>query len=99
MLSHPDSINLIAQSLHTQNERTKVAVLEILGAVCLVPGGHRKVLQAMVHYQDYRHERTRFQVSTSGDKIAIFKKTPTSFVCINTVLGAKKTKQFLFVVV
>ena len=38
-----------------------MAVLEILGAVCLVPGGHRKVLEAMLHFQVYAGERTRFQ--------------------------------------
>ena len=63
MLKHPNSINIIAQSLRTENNKTKVAVLEFLGACCLVPGGHRKVLQAMLHYQQYAHERTRFQVS------------------------------------
>lgn len=26
-----------------------------------MPGGHRKVLQAMLHYQKYAYERTRFQ--------------------------------------
>lgn len=39
-------------------------MLEILGAVCLVPGGHKKVLEAMLHYQKFAAERTRFQVST-----------------------------------
>ncbi|GLH09544.1 Disheveled-associated activator of morphogenesis 2, partial [Gryllus bimaculatus] len=61
VLAHPTGINVIAQSLSTENIKTKVAVLEILGAVCLVPGGHRKVLQAMQHYQTYACERTRFQ--------------------------------------
>lgn len=36
--------------------------LEILGALCLVPGGHRKVLEAMDHLQRFAMERTRFQV-------------------------------------
>nr|XP_040055491.1 disheveled-associated activator of morphogenesis 2 isoform X1 [Gasterosteus aculeatus aculeatus]XP_040055492.1 disheveled-associated activator of morphogenesis 2 isoform X1 [Gasterosteus aculeatus aculeatus] len=61
VLAHPQSINTISQSLRTENVRTKVAVLEILGAVCLVPDGHKKVLQAMAHYQKYAAERTRFQ--------------------------------------
>ncbi|CAN0407724.1 disheveled-associated activator of morphogenesis 2-like isoform X1 [Lampetra fluviatilis] len=61
VLAHPESINVISQSLSSENVRTKVAVLEILGAVCLVPGGHRKVLQAMLHYQQHAAERTRFQ--------------------------------------
>uniref|UniRef100_A0A8C2KLG3 Dishevelled associated activator of morphogenesis 2 n=1 Tax=Cyprinus carpio TaxID=7962 RepID=A0A8C2KLG3_CYPCA len=61
VLAHPQSINTISQSLRQNNIKTKVAVLEILGAVCLVPDGHKKVLQAMVHYQKYAAERTRFQ--------------------------------------
>ncbi|MEQ2250550.1 Dishevelled associated activator of morphogenesis 2 [Ilyodon furcidens] len=61
VLAHPQSINTISQSLRTENVKTKVAVLEILGAVCLVPDGHKKVLQAMEHYQKYSAERTRFQ--------------------------------------
>lgn len=61
MLAHPTAINTISQSLATENIKTKIAVLEILGAVCLVPGGHRKVLEAMLHFQQYYSERTRFQ--------------------------------------
>ena len=65
VLEHPHSINVIAQSLRTRNAKTKVAVLEFLGACCLVPGGHRKVLQAMLHFQEFAKERARFQVCTS----------------------------------
>ncbi|XP_056337478.1 disheveled-associated activator of morphogenesis 1b [Danio aesculapii] len=61
VLSHTESINIIAQSLATDNIKTKVAVLEIMGAVCLVPGGHKKILEAMLHYQKFACERTRFQ--------------------------------------
>uniref|UniRef100_A0A671NDY8 Disheveled-associated activator of morphogenesis 1-like n=1 Tax=Sinocyclocheilus anshuiensis TaxID=1608454 RepID=A0A671NDY8_9TELE len=61
VLSHSESINIIAQSLATENVKTKVAVLEIMGAVCLVPGGHKKILEAMLHYQKFSCERTRFQ--------------------------------------
>nr|XP_023681253.1 disheveled-associated activator of morphogenesis 1 isoform X1 [Paramormyrops kingsleyae] len=61
VLAHSESINIIAQSLSTENIKTKVAVLEIMGAVCLVPGGHRKVLESMLHYQKFACERTRFQ--------------------------------------
>ncbi|XP_041132548.1 disheveled-associated activator of morphogenesis 1-like isoform X2 [Polyodon spathula] len=61
VLSHTESINIIAQSLSTENIKTKVAVLEIMGAVCLVPGGHKKILEAMLHYQKFACERTRFQ--------------------------------------
>jgi dishevelled associated activator of morphogenesis len=41
MLAHPTGVNTIAQSLGSENLKTKTAVLEILGAMCLVPGGHR----------------------------------------------------------
>ncbi len=61
MLAHPTGINVIAQSLGSDNVRTKIAVLELLGAMCIVPGGHKKVLDAMIHYQHYACERTRFQ--------------------------------------
>ncbi|XP_037096556.1 disheveled-associated activator of morphogenesis 1 isoform X1 [Syngnathus acus] len=61
VLGHGQSIDVIAQSLAAENIKTKVAVLEILGAVCLVPGGHKKVLEAMLNYQTFASERTRFQ--------------------------------------
>ncbi|XP_068999640.1 LOW QUALITY PROTEIN: disheveled-associated activator of morphogenesis 1 [Embiotoca jacksoni] len=61
ILGHRDSINVIAQSLSSDNIKTKVTVLEILGAVCLVPGGHKKVLESMFHYQNFISERIRFQ--------------------------------------
>lgn len=61
VLAHPSCINIIAQSLNAENIKTKIAVLEILGAVCLVSGGHKKILDAMTHYQSYAFERTRFQ--------------------------------------
>ena len=52
---------MIAQSLSTENLKTKINALEILGAMCLVPGGHKKVLEAMLHYQIFASERTQFQ--------------------------------------
>ncbi|XP_076441930.1 disheveled-associated activator of morphogenesis 1-like isoform X2 [Babylonia areolata] len=62
VLAHPTAVNIIAQSLAVENIKTKTAVLEILGAMCLVPGGHRKVLLAMMHLQRHAAERTRFQL-------------------------------------
>ena len=61
VLAHPTGVNVIAQSMSTENLKTKINVLEILGAMCLVPGGHKKVLEAMLHYQIFASERTRFQ--------------------------------------
>ena len=60
-MAHPTGVNVIAQSLSTDNNKTKIAVLEILGAMCLVPGGHKRVLEAMIHYQSFAAERARFQ--------------------------------------
>lgn len=71
VLSHSESINIIAQSLATENIKTKVAVLEIMGAVCLVPGGHKKILEAMLHYQRFACERTRFQVGGSKSSVGL----------------------------
>ncbi|XP_076030296.1 disheveled-associated activator of morphogenesis-like protein [Oratosquilla oratoria] len=61
ILAHPTCMNVISQSLNTENLKTKTMVLEILGGVCLLPGGHKKVLEAMLHFQKYSGERTRFQ--------------------------------------
>lgn len=61
VLAHPTSIDTIARSLAADNIKTKVAALEILGAVCLVPGGHKKVLSSMLHFQEFAAERARFQ--------------------------------------
>lgn len=60
-MSHPTSIDVIARSLACDNIKTKIAALEILGAVCLVPGGHKKVLTAMMNFQEFASERARFQ--------------------------------------
>lgn len=59
----------------------QIAVLEILGAVCLVPGGHKKVLEAMLHYQKFAAERTRFQVSTHTTQTKLSLDKSTGFFC------------------
>lgn len=61
----------------------QIAVLEILGAVCLVPGGHRKVLEALLHYQRFAAERTRFQVC--GHTLTVLEHTQ-----ISSLSGAPK---------
>ena len=55
----------------SENVKAKVAALEILGAICLVPGGHRKVLNAMLYLQKYAGERTRFQVLMDIDWMTV----------------------------
>lgn len=61
VMSHPNSLKIIAQSLSTDNMATKLMVMQILGAVCLVPDGHKKVLEAMTHFQEFAGERLRWQ--------------------------------------
>ncbi|XP_050698138.1 disheveled-associated activator of morphogenesis 1-like isoform X2 [Eriocheir sinensis] len=61
ILAHPTCMNIISQSLATHHLKTKTLLLEILGGVCLLPGGHKKVLEAMLHFQKHAGERTRFQ--------------------------------------
>jgi dishevelled associated activator of morphogenesis len=61
VMAHEHAVSLIARSLHTANLRTKTIVLEVLGAMCLLPDGHRTVLAAFDALTDYLHERTRFQ--------------------------------------
>lgn len=87
VLAHSESINIIAQSLATENIKTKVAVLEIMGAVCLVPGGHKKILEAMMYYQKFACERTRFQV---GRRIQDFSLIATLGLIIQTQIIHKK---------
>ena len=77
-MAHPTGINVIAQSLNSENTRTKIAALELLGAICIVPGGHKKVLEAMLHYQDFASERTRFQVRRRSSVTVIPRKRLTT---------------------
>ena len=65
VISHPDSMTIIAQSLHTTDIPTKIRVLEILGGVCLIPEGHRKVLHALSQFCSFAGERFRFQTILS----------------------------------
>lgn len=61
VLAHPTALNTIATTLAGESIKCKTDVLEILGAVCLVPGGHRKVLNSIDHLQTFAGERARFQ--------------------------------------
>ena len=63
-----------------------LAALEILGALCLVPGGHKKVLGAMDHFQTFAVERTRFQVycmaiSMASGKESSHQNAPMTMIC------------------
>jgi hypothetical protein len=51
----------VTSSLHTSDVNVKIKVLEILGAICLIPDGHRMVLTALDHFREFAGERVRFQ--------------------------------------
>ncbi|CAG5098861.1 Oidioi.mRNA.OKI2018_I69.XSR.g16043.t1.cds [Oikopleura dioica] len=61
VLEHPDAVDIITHSLNVENVKTKISVLDILGPVCLIPGGHKKVLTALTKFANFASERTRFQ--------------------------------------
>ena len=75
-------------------------VLEILGACCLVPGGHKKVMDAMVHFQEYSQERTRFQVNIDSLVFTHFYSYKTShspnFVFLKTFVRTFQIITLLF---
>ena len=84
VLAHPTCMRSISQSLVSSNVRTKTLVLEILGGVCLLPGGHKKVLEAMLHFQQFAGERTRFQVCLFGFFFFNFFFNSVFFNCIQS---------------
>jgi len=71
VLAHHEFINSLALILSPRNGRSlsrdfyfvKTQVYEILGALCLVPNGHLKVLHAVNQVQKVTGHRARFQVT------------------------------------
>nr|KAJ3420068.1 hypothetical protein HK105_006158 [Polyrhizophydium stewartii] len=61
VLDTEDALNVIALSLRSPSPRTRALVLEIFGAVCLIPGGHGSVLQAMDALSEIANTRFRFE--------------------------------------
>lgn len=60
VMDHPESLMVTALSLRSPFLRTRALVLEILGAVCLIPNGHRRILDAMTNFAKVTGERARF---------------------------------------
>ena len=58
VLDSVDSITLISLSLYSPSHRTRALVLEILAAVCLIPGGHSLVIRGL---EDAFESRPRFE--------------------------------------
>ncbi|KAJ3212388.1 hypothetical protein HDU82_002067 [Entophlyctis luteolus] len=61
VLDHTASMTTIAASLRSPSFRTRALVLEIFGAVCLIPGGHRCVLEGMEALAELASMRFRFE--------------------------------------
>ncbi|KAJ1338799.1 hypothetical protein BSLG_006436 [Batrachochytrium salamandrivorans] len=62
VLDTDEALNVIALSLRSPSPRTRALVLEIFGAVCLIPGGHSCVLHAMDALSDEANTRFRFEI-------------------------------------
>ncbi|KAJ3077638.1 hypothetical protein HK102_005071, partial [Quaeritorhiza haematococci] len=60
-LDSDGAMNIIALSLRSPSPRTRALVLEIFGAVCLIPGGHRCVLEGMDALCETAGMRFRFE--------------------------------------
>lgn len=61
ILAHPNGLLIIASiSLPSSNLKIKISALEILAGVCMLPGGHKKILAALTFFQEHQKERTRF---------------------------------------
>ncbi|ORY53477.1 FH2-domain-containing protein [Rhizoclosmatium globosum] len=65
VLDNEGSMNIIAMSLRSPALRTRSLVLEIFGAVCLIPGGHRCVLEGMESLAELAALRFRFEAVVS----------------------------------
>lgn len=47
-------------SLPSNNLKIKIAAIEILAGICILPGGTKKILQALTFYKENNNERSRF---------------------------------------
>lgn len=64
-MSHSESLLVIALSIRSPSLRTRAIALEILAAICLIPGGHKRVLECMVQFAKLVGEHCRFQTVVS----------------------------------
>jgi dishevelled associated activator of morphogenesis len=62
VLETEGAMNVIALSLRSPSSRTRALVLEIFGAVCLLPGGHTSVLEGLEAVCEVSMMRFRFEI-------------------------------------
>ncbi|KAI8898114.1 hypothetical protein BC833DRAFT_649016 [Globomyces pollinis-pini] len=93
ILDTTGALNVIALSLRSSSSRTKALVLEIFGAVCLLPGGHSPVLDAMDSLSQIASTRFRMEIvlyslwqSCKGDSQAEKELQVASMSFINAVI-------------
>jgi hypothetical protein len=61
VMKDPDAITRMALSMFYGTHRTVITVIELLAAVCLVKGGHIKILQAVDNFKQANSEQHRFE--------------------------------------
>lgn len=61
VFDHPRAINVITLCLLHPSHETKTLVLELLAAVCLIFGGHERVIRAFDNFKCEVHESARFE--------------------------------------
>ncbi|KAH8878334.1 Formin-like protein 3 [Schistosoma japonicum] len=64
VFEHPRAVNVIALCLLHPDYLTKTLVLELLTVVCLITGGHERVLNAFDNFKKEVGESTRFEYLT-----------------------------------
>ena len=62
VLETEGAMNVIALALRSPAVRTKSLVLELFGAVCLLPGGHSSVLEGLTAVSEIAGTRFRFEL-------------------------------------
>ncbi|KAI3640676.1 hypothetical protein MIR68_001554 [Amoeboaphelidium protococcarum] len=61
VMAHPESLLVITLSMRSPSLKTRTLVLEMLAAVCLIPGGHKRILECMRRFQQKIGEKARFE--------------------------------------
>lgn len=60
MIDSPNGLNILSLCISSSSYKVKTSALEVLAAVCFVPNGHSRVLNAMQYYKDNFREKFRF---------------------------------------
>lgn len=66
MLDTPGALNVISLSLRSKSLRTRAMVFEVFAAMCLIPGGHASVLEALEFLSEEARNRFRFEIIVYG---------------------------------